>query len=392
MICSRVLPPTTAATIPALERDETTLAARPRRASSFTRRVRTCRTSLRSAFDSTMAVLARSEAVPVPGSALFGLTILRPSSPPGSPLPGLRIFRPSSASFNSGKRRAKSAVRSGRRRRKTSKTGLRRASSSMAFCCCSAIAFSLDHIVSDGEDPRRQGKTKDSRCLEIDNELEFGRPQHWQVGGRPSPEKTPDVDAGLTISVLDIGSVSHEPTRIGVLARLVNRGDGMTCCQADDMLAPTVKKWIGAHDEPINSQSDKSCKSRVELAITAGVHPSNLKPEHASGRLQVSRLIMRLCVFCGGIQQHADCFRLRQQIAQQSQLVRVQLGQEKMHASDVAARSVETGNEAKFDRISAACEDDWDRRCGSLCGQCRRRSSGRDDYHLTPHQFGCQLW
>src|SRR5947209_8357224 len=89
---------------------------------------------------------------------------------------------------------------------------------------------SFDHLVGDGEDPGRHGKTKGSRCLEIDNELELGRPQHWQVGGRPSPEKTPDVDAGLTITILDIGSVSHEPTRIGVLARLVNRGDGMSCC------------------------------------------------------------------------------------------------------------------------------------------------------------------
>ena len=28
----------------------------------------------------------------------------------------------------------------------------------------------------------------------------------------------------------------------------------------------------------------------------------------------------------------------------------------------------------------------------SLCGECRRWSSGRDDSHLTAHQFGCQLW
>ena len=50
-------------------------------------------------------------------------------------------------------------------------------------------------------------------------------------------ENAPNVDTGLTISILDAGSVSHEPTRIGELAHFVDRGDGITCCQRDQLLS-----------------------------------------------------------------------------------------------------------------------------------------------------------
>jgi hypothetical protein len=60
-------------------------------------------------------------------------------------------------------------------------------------------------------------------------------------------------------------------------------------------------------------------------------------------------------------------------------------------AGDVAARPVETGDEAKLNRVAAACEDDRDcrgRRFGYNCLGAAMRSDHR---HLTAYQIGCKV-
>jgi hypothetical protein len=57
----------------------------------------------------------------------------------------------------------------------------------------------------------------------------------------------------------------------------------------------------------------------------------------------------------------------------------------------VAARPVETGNEAEFDRVAAACEDDRDRRSRRLGCNCRGCVMRCDHCHLTADQIGREL-
>jgi hypothetical protein len=41
----------------------------------------------------------------------------------------------------------------------------------------------LDHLVGDGEHPWWHLDAERSRHLQVDDKLEFGRLQHWQIGG-----------------------------------------------------------------------------------------------------------------------------------------------------------------------------------------------------------------
>src|SRR5262245_27970835 len=75
---------------------------------------------------------------------------------------------------------------------------------------------------------------------------------------------------------------------------------------------------------------------------------------------------------------------------QQSKLLRPKLSSDKRDTGDIAARPVETGDEAKLNRVATACEDDRDRRSRRLGHHCRGgvRSDRR---HLMAYQIGCEV-
>ena len=59
---------------------------------------------------------------------------------------------------------------------------------------------------------------------------------------------------------------------------------------------------------------------------------------------------------------------------------------EKSNAGDIAARSIETGNETRLDRVLANREHDWNRCCGGL-GRSNRAPAPREYYgHLSAHE------
>ncbi len=84
--------------------------------------------------------------------------------------------------------------------------------------------------------------------LQIDDELEFGGPQHWQVRGPLALENATHIDADLTIGIPEAGAIGYEPT-LGILAKIVDCGDGMACCQRDNLFTTNDEKRIVADHE-----------------------------------------------------------------------------------------------------------------------------------------------
>src|SRR5215510_9618887 len=75
---------------------------------------------------------------------------------------------------------------------------------------------------------------------------------------------------------------------------------------------------------------------------------------------------------------------------QQSKLLCPKLSNDKRDTGNVAARPVETGDEAELNRVAAACVDDRDRRSRRLGYDCRGGVSS-DHRHLTAYQIGCEV-
>jgi hypothetical protein len=77
------------------------------------------------------------------------------------------------------------------------------------------------------------------------------------------------------------------------------------------------------------------------------------------------------------------------QLVQQRQTLRCQLGAQVAHAREVAARPIQAGDKAKFDRVEAHEEYDRNGGGGRLGGHGRRTI--RDNHrYLTLNQIGRQ--
>ena len=70
----------------------------------------------------------------------------------------------------------------------------------------------------------RNSKTKRLGGLEVDDQLEFGRLYHRQIGRFDALENFSDVDSGLAIPVDKVGCVTDKTTRFGEFAITVDRG------------------------------------------------------------------------------------------------------------------------------------------------------------------------
>src|SRR5262245_3414049 len=93
---------------------------------------------------------------------------------------------------------------------------------------CSKTALLFDHLVSAGEQRKREGETKRAGSFEVDDQLDFHRLVNRQVSRFGTVENSTCVDADLPIGIRKIYSIAHEPARSRKQAVRINRGNGMT--------------------------------------------------------------------------------------------------------------------------------------------------------------------
>ena len=58
-----------------------------------------------------------------------------------------------------------------------------------------------------------------SRCLKVDDQLEFGRLRYRQVGGLRAFEDFAGIDADLTKRFREVGAVAHQPADCHMIAQ-----------------------------------------------------------------------------------------------------------------------------------------------------------------------------
>src|SRR5262249_41338666 len=93
-----------------------------------------------------------------------------------------------------------------------------------------------------------------------------------------------------------------------------------------------------------------------EIVYSAGFHGMNFQSERQRGLLRVSYI--SLGIRKSRVHKHPDCTGLGQQLMQQPKSLCSEFRLEKIHACDVAAWSIEVGNEAEPNRVAADREDD----------------------------------
>src|SRR6516225_9152008 len=91
----------------------------------------------------------------------------------------------------------------------------------------------FDHLVGDGDQTGQEGKTECLRGHKIDHKLELVWLHYWQVGGFGTLEDFSCVYTHLVTRLNEAGSVAHQASVHGKLAKEVDRRYCMTRCQCD---------------------------------------------------------------------------------------------------------------------------------------------------------------
>src|SRR6185295_10797783 len=111
----------------------------------------------------------------------------------------------------------------------------------------------------------------------------------------------------------------------------------------------------------------------------------NIKAHHAGAILNLFEKWLDERI--GSIAHDADAARAWQDLADQLEVLRRQLGRGCRQARDVALRPREVGDQSSRNRIAGRSHDDRDVACRVLCGDHCRRLRGYDDVDLAANQF-----
>src|SRR5262249_49618138 len=102
----------------------------------------------------------------------------------------------------------------------------------------------FDHLVGAGEQLRRHREAERAGGRQGDDELEFGRLHHRQVGRLAPLENATHIDADLTIRIPTVGSIAHQPASFGILTHVIDCWKGMSCRQYSKLDAAADKERI----------------------------------------------------------------------------------------------------------------------------------------------------
>src|SRR5262245_44588881 len=138
------------------------------------------------------------------------------------------------------------------------------------------LLWLFDHFVRNGDYPWRHLNAVQSRCLTVEDELEFGRLQHRQVSGLGPLKNATGVDADLTKSITDVGSVTHQSTGCRMNTQGISRRNPVKRRRGSKLYGAADEKCIAANEEGVGAFARKCGKGRIDLSDRTGIEDLEL--------------------------------------------------------------------------------------------------------------------
>src|SRR5262245_47464840 len=118
-----------------------------------------------------------------------------------------------------------------------------------------------------------------SRRFDVDYDREFCRLQHRQFSRLGPLKDAACIDADLTKSIPEVGSVAHQPTGCHLITLGISRRNPVMRCQGGKLYGAADKKCVAADEERIGALAGKCSKGRVDLSDRAGIKDLELQAE-----------------------------------------------------------------------------------------------------------------
>jgi hypothetical protein len=159
---------------------------------------------------------------------------------------------------------------------------------------CSAAMRSFNGLVREREQRWWDREAKCLGGLEVDHELEFGRPQDRQVAWLLALEYPPGVDARLAIGISDAGRVAHQATGRDCLAYGKARRQRMVNRKRDEPFSVGEHEGAAANEHSTSPALNERCERGLDVLGAADTNNDEFLPERLRGRLH-------LFSFCQGV-------------------------------------------------------------------------------------------
>src|SRR5262249_36229945 len=191
----------------------------------------------------------------------------------------------------------------------------------------------------------------------VDDQLEFGRLHHRQIGRPGTFEDLSYVASGLTIDAGDAGSIAQQAASINEVPELINSGHRVTCRQRNKLDTSAGKKGVGTHNERVRMQLIR--ERRIDFSFIAGFNDIKLNASRAHRLLSVFEVALRVRPL--RVNKHCNDLWVTKQLREQLKPLWDKFEGKKAHAGQVALWMGDADHKLLPNGIASHLSDDRDR-------------------------------